>query len=76
LDSLAPVEDISDEESGDIPFRDAPEDQANDKATDDPAEEDEDDDEEEEGVLVAHSCSMAEIIADKEQVHRREDRSA
>jgi chromobox protein 1 len=44
---------MSDEESGDIPFRDAPEGQANDKATDDPAEEDEDDDEdddEEEGV--------------------------
>ena len=66
------MEDISDEETGDIPFRDAPEDQANDKATDDPAEEDE----EEEGVLVAHSCSMTKIIADKEQVHRREDRSA
>lgn len=53
------MEDISDAESGDIPFRDAPEDQTNDKATDDQAEEDEDDDEEE-GVLVAHSCSMAE----------------
>lgn len=45
------MEDISDEESGDIPFRDAPEEPVNDKALDNEADEDEDDDDdEEEGV--------------------------
>ncbi|KAJ5776339.1 uncharacterized protein N7511_001350 [Penicillium nucicola] len=49
-----PVEDQSDTESGDIPFRDAPEVQANDKAIDNDSDEDEDedDDEEEEGVYI------------------------
>ncbi|KAJ5316890.1 hypothetical protein PENANT_c016G04806 [Penicillium antarcticum] len=50
-----PVEDMSDEESGDIPFRDAPEAPANDNADDDQADEDEDDDEEEEGVYIVEN---------------------
>ncbi|KAJ6012545.1 hypothetical protein N7499_011785 [Penicillium canescens] len=59
-----PVEDISDEESGDIPFRDAPEDQAEDKAADDQAEEDEDDDEEEEGVYIVEEIVQHDWLDD------------
>lgn len=45
--STAPVEDVSDEESGDIPFKDAPEDQADGKKSE---EDDEQSDGDDEGV--------------------------
>lgn len=45
---IAPVEDLSDEENGDIPFNDAKENQADGAQSD----ADEDDDDEEEGVSV------------------------
>jgi chromobox protein 1 len=48
----APVEDLSDEESGDIPFRDAPEEapNADKEAEEEEEEEEEDNDEEDDGV--------------------------
>lgn len=45
---LAPVEDVSDEESGDIPFRDAPEERDDKQKDEDKEESDEEDDDDEE----------------------------
>ncbi|KAJ5196168.1 Chromo domain/shadow [Penicillium cf. viridicatum] len=61
-----PVEDMSDEESGDIPFRNAPESNGKDdqESPKDEGDEEEDDDEEEEGLYVVEDIIQHDWLDD------------